>query len=61
MIEGYDRLQYHQIPRHPRERRRTGPGQGPYVQGSDPQRTYYIIPPGMKVIFRDEFGNELER
>ncbi|KAI0002954.1 hypothetical protein BJV74DRAFT_562564 [Russula compacta] len=49
------------IPRHPRERRRTGPGHESHVQGSNPERTYYIVPPGMTVIFRDEYGNELER
>jgi hypothetical protein len=25
------------------------------------ERTYYIVPPGMNVIFRDEYGNELKR
>jgi len=50
----YDR----QIPRQPLERRRSG---APYVQAANPERTYYVVPPGMSVIFRDEHGNELKR
>jgi hypothetical protein len=35
---------------------------GPHVQTvSNAERTYYIVPPGMNVIFRDEYGNELKR
>ncbi|KAH9978086.1 hypothetical protein BGW80DRAFT_793462 [Lactifluus volemus] len=33
--------------------------QGSFNQSAE--RTYYIIPPGMSVIFRDEHGNELKR
>jgi hypothetical protein len=50
----------HQVPRQPIERLRLGPP-GSYGQGSNPKRTYYIVPPGMSVIFRDEYGNELKR
>ena len=49
----------HQIPRQSMEQRRSG--NGSYVQAADAERTYYIVPPGMNVIFRDEYGNELER
>ena len=42
-----------QIPRHPIGRGRS--------QSANPDRTYYIVPPGMNVIFRDEYGNELKR
>jgi len=49
----------HQIPRQPVERRRSG--NGSYVQAANAERTYYVVPPGMKVIFRDEYGNELKR
>jgi hypothetical protein len=41
------------------ERRRSG--NGPYVQAANTERTYYVVPPGMNVIFRDEYGNELKR
>jgi len=33
--------------------------QGQALQAS-PERTYYIVPPGMSVIFRDELGNDVE-
>jgi hypothetical protein len=49
----------HQIPRHPVELRLSGSGS--YGQVSNTERTYYIVPPGMNVIFRDEYGNELKR
>jgi hypothetical protein len=49
----------YQIPRQPVERRRSG--NAPYVQAAKAERTYYVVPPGMKVIFRDEYGNELQR
>lgn len=50
------------VPRQPIERRQSGhSGSGSYVQPSNPERTYYIVPPGMNVIFRDEYGNELKR
>jgi len=54
----YDRLIPHQI-HHPVELRLSGPGS--YGQVSNTERTYYIVPPGMNVIFRDEYGNELKR
>ncbi|KAF8271746.1 hypothetical protein EI94DRAFT_519022 [Lactarius quietus] len=41
------------IPRHPLERGRS--------RSANLDRTYYIVPPGMNVIFRDENGNELKR
>lgn len=40
------------IPRHSIDRR---------SRSANLERTYYIVPPGMNVIFRDEFGNELKR
>jgi hypothetical protein len=44
------------------ERRSSRSGNGSsYVQVPNAQRTYYIVPPGMNVIFRDEYGNELKR
>jgi len=49
----------HQIPRHPHESSRTE--HGSFVRSANPERTYYIVPAGMSVIFRDEFGNELKR
>ncbi|KAH9963220.1 hypothetical protein BC827DRAFT_150393 [Russula dissimulans] len=57
------------IPRHPYERRPSRSGHAPASYGQpdsegsnlNPERTYYIVPPGMSVIFRDEFGNELKR
>jgi hypothetical protein len=51
-----------QIPRHPLERRRVAPRDSyDYTSDSNNKRTYYVVPPGMSVIFRDEFGNELKR
>lgn len=50
----------HQIPRQPLERRRLAPRDS-YDYESNNKRTFYIVPPGMNVIFRDEFGNELKR
>ena len=50
----------HQIPRHSLERRRIAPRES-YNYDSNNKRTYYIVPPGMNVIFRDEHGNELKR
>jgi hypothetical protein len=41
------------IPRHSVDKGRS--------RGANPERTYYIVPPGMNVIFRDEHGNELKR
>ncbi|KAI0303101.1 hypothetical protein BC826DRAFT_329923 [Russula brevipes] len=55
-LENGDRVP---IPRHPVELRLSGPGS--YGQVSNTERTYYIVPPGMNVIFRDEYGNELKR
>lgn len=50
------------IPRHPLERRRVAPRDSyDYTNASNNKRTYYVVPPGMSVIFRDEFGNELKR
>ena len=49
-----------QIPRHSLERRRLAPRES-YNYDSNNKRTYYIVPPGMSVIFRDEYGNELKR
>ncbi|KAF8505478.1 hypothetical protein F5888DRAFT_1798494 [Russula emetica] len=48
------------IPRHSLERRRIAPRES-YNYDSNNKRTYYIVPPGMSVIFRDEHGNELKR
>jgi hypothetical protein len=42
----------HQVSRQPHD-------QGSFTQSAE--RTYYIVPPGMSVIFRDEYGNELKR
>jgi hypothetical protein len=42
-----------QIPRHSVDKGRS--------RGANLERTYYIVPPGMNVIFRDEHGNELKR
>ncbi len=50
----------HQIPRHPLERRRLAPRES-HDYNPNTKRTYYIVPPGMNVIFRDEYGNELKR
>jgi hypothetical protein len=47
-----------QIPRHSINRGRSGFGPS---ANANPERTYYIVPPGMNVIFRDEHGNELKR
>ena len=44
-----------QIPRHSINR-----GRGSSAN-ANLERTYYIVPPGMNVIFRDEHGNELKR
>lgn len=47
------------IPRHSPDRGRSEYGsQG---RSTNLERTYYIVPPGMNVIFRDEYGNELKR
>jgi hypothetical protein len=55
-----DRSMTHQIPRQHLERRRLAPRES-YDYESNNKRTFYIVPPGMNVIFRDEFGNELKR
>ena len=47
-----------QIPRHPDRGR---PGYAAHGRNANLERTYYIVPPGMNVIFRDEHGNELKR
>ncbi|KAI0269285.1 hypothetical protein BC834DRAFT_621711 [Gloeopeniophorella convolvens] len=47
------------IPRHPHERGRTD--HRAHGHNGNTERTYYIVPPGMNVIFRDEYGNELKR
>lgn len=61
MTGGCNRSIAHQIPRLPVERRRLPPP-GSYGQGSSNlKRTYYVVPAGMSVIFRDENGNELKR
>ncbi|KAN0124520.1 hypothetical protein V8E52_002169 [Russula decolorans] len=57
MMDNGDRIP---IPRHPLERRRLEPRES-YNYDSNNKRTYYIVPPGMSVIFRDEHGNELKR
>jgi hypothetical protein len=48
-----------QIPRSPHERGRSE--HGSFGRVANAERTYYIVPPGMSVIFRDEHGNELKR
>jgi hypothetical protein len=55
-----DQSMTQQIPRHSLERRRLAPRES-YNYDSNNKRTYYIVPPGMSVIFRDEHGNELKR
>ncbi|KAI9466715.1 hypothetical protein BJY52DRAFT_11074 [Lactarius psammicola] len=47
------------IPRHSPDRGRSG--YGSHGRSTNLERTYYIVPPGMNVIFRDEYGNELKR
>jgi hypothetical protein len=47
------------IPRHSPDRGRSGYGSN--GRTTNLERTYYIVPPGMNVIFRDEHGNELKR
>lgn len=56
----FDRSVTQQIPRHSLERRRLAPRES-YNYDSNNKRTYYVVPPGMNVIFRDEYGNELKR
>ncbi|KAH9077481.1 hypothetical protein EDB83DRAFT_1712876 [Lactarius deliciosus] len=47
------------IPRHSPDRGRST--YGSHGRSANLERTYYIVPPGMNVIFRDEYGNELKR
>lgn len=52
-------IDHKQIPRHPPDRGRSEYGSN--GRSANLERTYYIVPPGMNVIFRDEYGNELKR